>query len=311
MTREQQVARHIAAHGSITAAEFALAAGISKETASAQLNEFAKKGVIALGTRHTRGQPSVYVAAENPVPPSAFPANGPRAPGFGQARCQTGRCGNQEVEGLEHCILHVPDEYLDEAEEITGIRRCRKRFGQPDACRMYAVAGTEPPMCGEHGANLGSGNRKQATRTVFEERAAARLAEILAGDGEKLIHPEGIADPLTELLNLAAEIKAGKEILKFVVAHLYSQERIRYAHSKVGEQLRMEIILYERSLERYGHILIQISKLKIEDRLAGVREQTAAMLERALDAALEASGVGIDGKEAAREQFRRHLKVVA
>ena len=35
------------------------------------------------------------------------------------------------------------------------------------------------------------------------------------------------------------------------------------------------------------------------------------MLERALDAALEASGAPLDGKAKAREAFKRNLKVVA
>lgn len=221
------------------------------------------------------------------------------------------RCGNPEVEGLEYCVLHVPDEYLEEAEDICGMRRCRAKFGTPQACRVWAVAGSDPPKCGLHGQAPGSLNRTISTRRFYNEKMGEQLAEILKDGGEKLLRPDPLADPLSELLDMAAEMKALKDVLRDITAGLMVDNKIRYQHNKAGEMARMEILLYERAVERFVKVLIDISKLKIEDRLAGVREQTAAMLERALDAALEDSGVGIEGKEAARTSFRRHLKVVA
>ena len=71
----------------------------------------------------------------------------------------------------------MPGGLLAEAEEIRGARRCRHRSG----CLQYAVAGTWPPMCKNHGANLGSVQSRQAAVRVIEERIAVRFAEILAG----------------------------------------------------------------------------------------------------------------------------------
>lgn len=312
MTNEQLIVAMFQANSTVTRGDVARALNISPEFAGALLSAMSGQGKIA---RVARG---VYGPAENPVAPASAPARDiqGRRHGEGTRKCKgiterSTRCGNQEIEGLEFCLKHVPDEYLEEAEDVTGIRRCRHNFGQPGACRNYAVENTSPPCCSTHGANLGGNQRAGAISLTLEQQAAERLAQILAENGEKLIYPEAVADPLSELLDLAAEMKAGKELLRQVTSYLYSKDRIRYAHSKVGEQLRMEILLYERSLERFAKILIDISKLKIEDRLAGVREQTAAMLERALDMALEDSGVGIEGKHKARESFRRHLKVVA
>lgn len=224
---------------------------------------------------------------------------------------QGSRCGSNEIEGLEYCIQHVPDEYLDEAEDVTGQRRCRLRFGSPEACRAIAVDGSDPARCMNHGQQPGSLHRGYTTIRVTEISMAERLAQILADGGQRLLDPDPVTDPLSELMALAAEVKSLKELLREYVAHLFADGKIRYAHNKAGEQLRMEILLYERALERFAKILIDISKLKIEDRLAGVREKTAAMLEQALDAALEKSGVGLEGKQTAREEFRRHLKIVA
>lgn len=234
----------------------------------------------------------------------------------GSPKCQglttaATRCQNAEIAGLEYCVLHVPDEYLEEAEDISGLRRCRKRFGEPEACRNYAIEGSDPIACQVHGQGSGSINRQRSAKNVFEMNAAERLAEIMKDGGEKLLRPDPLADPLSELLDIAAEMKALKDVLRDTTAHLMMDNKLRYAHSKAGEMARMEIVLYERAVERFVKVLIDVSKLKIEDRLAGVREATAAMLERALDAALEDSGVGIEGKDKARTSFRRHLKVVA
>jgi hypothetical protein len=215
------------------------------------------------------------------------------------------RCRDKEIDGLEFCIRHVPDELLEEAEEITGIRLCRWN----GRCPNFSVNGSDPPRCQAHG--MRGDARKGAALNVVENKAAVHLAEIMTANGEKLLKPADIDNPYDELMALAAEMKAGKEILRDLVARLYDQGKIRYAHSQAGEQLRVEILLYERALERFATILINISKLKIEDRLAGIRKQTADMLERALDMALEESGVGLEGKAKARDALNRHLRIVA
>jgi hypothetical protein len=191
------------------------------------------------------------------------------------------RCTNDEIEGLEFCLLHVPDEYLEEAEDVTGMRRCRHQYGAPDACRQYAVEGADPVACTKHGMAPGSFAMRQTMHRTVEGKLGERLAGIMADGGERLLRPDPVADPLSELMDLAAEVKAVKELL------------------------------YERGLDRLARLLLDISKLNIAERLVGIRKQTADMIERAIDAALEDSGVGFEGKQAARESIRRHLKIVA
>jgi hypothetical protein len=221
------------------------------------------------------------------------------------------RCTNDEIEGLEFCLLHVPDEYLEEAEDVTGMRRCRHQYGAPDACRQYAVEGADPVACTKHGMAPGSFAMRQTMHRTVEGKLGERLAGIMADGGERLLRPDPVADPLSELMDLAAEVKAVKELLRSKVAPMFANDQLRYAHSKAGEQLRMEVLLYERGLDRLARLLLDISKLNIADRLVGIRKQTADMIERAIDAALEDSGVGFEGKQAARESIRRHLKIVA
>lgn len=217
-------------------------------------------------------------------------------PGLGDALCMhrhpaTGRrCTKREVVGLEYCLRHVPDDLLDEAEEITGLRRCRQRFGQPDACHQLAAEATVPPLCKTHGANAGSIRAEQAAERVVSGRIADQLVVILAENGERMLNPEPIGNPLVELLELAAEIKAFKEVMRQVTAYLVSRERIRSAHDKVGEQLRAEVMLYERAQERLAHVLVQIAKLGIESRLAAIEEAQMRTIERAMTLAIQRAG---------------------
>jgi hypothetical protein len=215
-------------------------------------------------------------------------------------------CSNFEILGLEYCLHHVPPEMLDEAEEITGFRRCRTVMADGATCGFYAVKGTDPPACKNHGANIGSVTSREASRRVAEQRAIERMEEILSQDGERLLNPPRLEDPLAELLLLAAEVKAFKEIMRVVVSAM-TLTSYRYSGTRTGEQIRAELLLYERGLERLATLLVQISKLKIDERMAQIEERQMAAIERALGMALQASGADLAGQARARTVLIREL----
>ena len=233
-------------------------------------------------------------------------------PGEGELLCAwPAGCRNHEIDGLEFCLQHVPDDMLDEAEEITSTRRCRHGFGEPGACRNLATGGTAPARCKVHGANAGGVISKQASTRVVEGRVQDRLAQIMAESGERLLSPRPIGNPLAELLQLAAEMGEWKTIMQEIVLYLLSKDRIRSAHNRVGEQLRAEVLLFERAQERYAKILLDIQKAGIEARLAAIEEHQVRMVEQALTAALTASGLDLLGQDKARTVLRRELVKVA
>lgn len=117
-----------------------------------------------------------------------------------------------------------------------------------------------------------------------------------------------VTNPLEALQRLAGRFADAEEVVGEKVNELKSW---RYEGEASGEQLRAEIALLERTMLNLGRFLVDIAKLNIEDKLAGIRKQTLDMMERALDAALEASGTGLEGKAKAREAFKRNLKIVA
>lgn len=152
-----------------------------------------------------------------------------------------------------------------------------------DHCRMHLGAAAGPAIAE---AKL----QEQAARLLYQRDAPP------------------VTDPLSALQRLAGRAAAWEDIIGEKVNEMRS---IRYSTEEGGEQLRSEIIVMERAMDRVGKLLVDIAKLNIEGRLATVREATAQMLEQALHAALAASGCDLDGQRRAQEAFRRNLKVVA
>jgi len=200
----------------------------------------------------------------------------------------------------------VPDDMLEEAEESTGMMRCRHRFTEPDACRYIAVNGTVPPRCKVHGANQGSYQRKLAAGRQVEASVQEHLGEIMSEHASALELAEPVENPLTELLALAGEVKALKNVLRKMVGKIKLEEW-RYSRGTVGEQIRAEIVLYERATERLTSMLVQIAKLNIEDALARIKAEQVSRIERALQIALAASDATVEGQDTARQVLLREL----
>ena len=236
-----------------------------------------------------------------------YRAPGGPIPGHGTAVCGWPGCGEREIEGLGFCLHHVPDEDLEEAEEVTGFSRCRTHFGTPGACRNYAVKGTSPPRCNSHGVRVGHSASRAASTRVVEGRVMERMSELMDEHGDRLLKPSPAPDPLAGLLQLADEMHEWKKIMQEVVAYVMSRERIRSAHNRVGEQLRAEVLLYERAIERLAQLWERIIKLGIEARMAKIEDIQVQAIETALDTALAASGLGMTEREAARKALRREL----
>lgn len=209
-------------------------------------------------------------------------------------------CANFEVEGLDYCMHHMPIEFLAEAEAVTGIIRCRHPQDGGDICASFAVRGTDPPRCKVHGANAGSVVSKRAAQNVIEGEVQERFRDIVAENPDRLLNPPPLADPLGELLMVCAEMKVLKNILRDRVSVLDADSWGSLSRAE-EVQVRAEVILYERALERLAATLINIIKLGIEDRLATIEKAQVQAIEQALVMALEASGADLDGQTRARK----------
>lgn len=182
--------------------------------------------------------------------------------------------------------------------------RCgaQKRQGAPgETCTFVAGWGTDhvgTGRCRLHGGN--TRNQRTAARTQqAEQEARALLAEL---------EVPAVDNPFTALARLAGQIVAWQETMAGIVNRL--GERLRYESAVGTEQLRAEIALYERAMDRSAQVLGMIARLNIEDRMARVSERQAEIVVSAIEAALASAGVTGREADAARKVAARHLRAV-
>lgn len=154
-------------------------------------------------------------------------------------------------------------------------------------------------VCRKHGGAAPQ-SKAAAVRRQVEVEARQVLAELGV---------PAVEDPLAQLLRLAGEVLAWQRATAALVNGL--EDGIRYRGANGAEQLRAEIALYERSMDRAIQVLAAIARLNIDERLVRVTERQADALVGAVNAALEAAGIhGGEQAEAARKAAARHLRSV-
>lgn len=168
-----------------------------------------------------------------------------------------------------------------------------KRTGKP--CRRAPVPGAS--VCSVHGGAAPQTRAKAAER-VLEREARALLARLEVAP---------VGDPLIELSRLAGQVLAWRDTCAELVNQLSS---VRYEGAGSGEQLRAEVVLFERALDRCAHLLVAIARLDIDTRLAAIADRQADVIVRAVEAGLAAVGVTGEAVQVARSTVARHLRTV-
>lgn len=149
-------------------------------------------------------------------------------------------------------------------------RTCKANRSDGRPCKKPPVRGAL--VCATHG-----GAAPQVRAAAAKRESEAEIRRALAR-----LDVAVVEDPLTELGRLAGQVVAWKDALAERVNELTS---IRYAASGAGtEQLRSEVALFERAMDRCAAVLGLIAKLDIDQRLARITEQQADVVVRAVDA---------------------------
>lgn len=169
-----------------------------------------------------------------------------------------------------------------------------KQTGLP--CRNGAIPGGK--VCRYHGGRAPQVAAKAAERVVEDD-----VRNVLAS-----LNVTPIDDPLTEMSRLAGQVVAFKDQLAAMVNRL--ADNLRYEDVKGAEQLRSEVVLWERALDRCNTVLSSMARLRIDERLAAISEKQAAVVIAAIDAALDAVDVSRDQRSTARKAAARHLRAV-
>jgi hypothetical protein len=152
-------------------------------------------------------------------------------------------------------------------------------------------------VCRTHG---GAAPQVRAAAERRQAEAAARrvLAELSV---------EPVTDPFTALMRLAGQVVSWQEATAALVNEL---ESVRYRAANGAEQLRAEISLYERSMDRAVTVLAAIAKLGIEERLVRVTEQQGALVAQVIRAILGELRLTPEQQARVPEIVPRHLRAL-
>jgi hypothetical protein len=179
-------------------------------------------------------------------------------------------------------------------------RRCTAHSsstGKP--CGLSPAQGAT--VCHKHGGSAPQVKAKAAERAA-EQEFEREMERVLAR-----LDIAPVDNPLAVLAQLAGQAIAFKDALAERVNRLSS---IRYQDARGAEQLRSEVALFERALDRCERFVTSMARLKIDDRLARVEEAQVEALLAALDAGLTAVDVDPGRRAEAKAAAARHLRSV-
>jgi hypothetical protein len=175
--------------------------------------------------------------------------------------------------------------------------KARRTDGQP--CGRYPRRGAS--VCPAHGGSAPQ-VRAAAAERVLDEKLRDTLARLGTVQGTP------VDNPLAALALLAGQVLAFKDAVGELVNEL---REIRFTDSKGGEQLRSEVAMYERALDRSMQVLVAMARLKLDERLVAVSEAQAEMLVRAVDAGLAAAGLTGEAREPAKRAVAAQLRIIS
>jgi hypothetical protein len=155
-------------------------------------------------------------------------------------------------------------------------------------------------VCRMHGGAAPQVKAKAAERVAQQEFDKA-MSRTLAS-----LNVAPVDNPLTVLAELAGQAVAFKDAIAERVNRL--QDNIRYQDARGAEQLRSEVALWERALDRCERFCTSMARLRIDDRLAKVEEAQVELVLAALDAGLIAVNVDPSRRAEAKAAAARHLR---
>lgn len=168
-------------------------------------------------------------------------------------------------------------------------------------CERPAGWGTDHPGTGR--CKLHGGSTR--TQSVAAEREALEVrARVLFEKVAPEVVP--VDNPLEAYRMFAGRVMAWLALMEELLADVQSP---RY-RGATAEQIRGEIVLYERAMDRANTVLSTYAKLNIDERLARVTQAQADILVAVVKAGLNAAGVTSDQRELAHAEIARQLRLV-
>lgn len=169
-----------------------------------------------------------------------------------------------------------------------------KRTGRQ--CRRAPIRGGR--VCATHGGSAPA-VREAARRRLLTTAALADASAVLAHEGLS-----DVADPLMELGRLTGEARA---LTLALARRVNALDSVTVASVHGVEQLRTEMALYERSLDRTGRFLEALAKLGYEERRVRVHEDVGRQVADTIHAILADLQLSADQERRAPEIVATHM----
>lgn len=166
-------------------------------------------------------------------------------------------------------------------------------------CERPAGWGTPHPGFGN--CKLHGGSTR--TQSVAAER---QLVEVEARRLFEKVAPEiaPVDNPLEAYRMFAGRVMAWLDLMGRLLDDLESP---RY-RGATAEQIRGEVLLYERAMDRANTVLSSYARLNIDERLARLTQEQADILVAVIRAGLNAAGVTPEQRELAHAEIARQLR---
>lgn len=182
-----------------------------------------------------------------------------------------------------------------------GVPRCGGKKKQGGGfCTQPAGWGTDHPGVGC--CKLHGGCTPNQSAAAVRQKAEADARQVLAD-----LEVAPVGDPFAALLRLAGQVLAWQEATARLVNEL---ETVRYRGANGAEQLRAEVVLYERAMDRAATVLAVIGRLNIDERLTRISEQQANMIYGAVMTALRVAGLSPEQQDRVKPEIARQLRAV-
>lgn len=214
--------------------------------------------------------------------------------------------------GEDTKMSDASSEYTDERPQCKTIFHADTP--QIDRCkRPVKVGGYD--ICGyclarmKHGGSSSPDMRRFGHELEVETESRRLIRELIEKNEVQLeMPPMGYnLNPFEALLDIAAEQMAFKDLCKAKLAKLREDEW-RWDGDRAGEQLRSEVSLYERAIERCTNTMVKISRLGLEERMTRIAERQAAIVEMAIVRTLQELNLPLEMQQEARERVVAHLR---
>ncbi len=172
------------------------------------------------------------------------------------------------------------------------------------ACRKCGEPHEPVPRCQGHAKTTGKQCRARAIAggTVCKKNHGGAAPQVMAAAAVRVIEAKAAAavrdltgrpvdDPVLELLRVAGETIALKDLLRGEVERLSSLET--YSASQ-GEEVRALLRAFERALDRCGRFLVDINRLGLEAKRVQLEAATAAALVAVFREVLDLAGLSVE-----------------